>query len=711
MMTENHRGAGQIPARAPDPGQYADDPPADAAGLADQHIEDGFWAVMENQFPAALVSFTAALHEDPASHEALYGSAFCLMKMGQYDRAEKVLSDGLSLYPESRDLLEELGVLYHLRKQYGKAVRTFDRALATGGAGPETTLWKRESLYRMGVSSFDEGDYARAIQAFDHVLSLDRSHGDAMAGKVASLRMLGRRDEAVTLSREFLAIAPRNPGLLYQRGWLCMDSGHLEEAEIAFREASRAAPRWIEPVLARAEALERLQRGFEAVPLLQALEKAHPGHSTLAAQLGWYHLRRHDRARARKVFLAITERGSDPLPGINGLAAVYVSLGKLDDAQRVYRTLLASDPENPRFLALLAGLLTRKGDPASLEEAQELLHQALVADPACEPAFSAMGVLAFLRERITEAEEWFQLSIQMNPRGDGHRLLGSLYAMTGRIREAGMELAKAVEFHRHDTQALLVQGSISLREGNAHQAASLFRRAEAADPEIPEPSRALAAALAAAGNPLESERVLVRGLARVDGVNRLPLLLALSDVHMAAGDRTHDPGRYHDALRNLDEARPFATSPCDVQFREGILYARLGDLDASVASFRECLKSEGLERYAERNLRLLADAAARRGPLARPGTTGKIAVAGLSAVQLAGLWGLVVTGRISETTAIILSPLLTALIAVVVLVPVKEEPGVTAAPELAFPAEPLVFPPAWDVPIVWPAPSRPALRG
>ncbi|MDD1634155.1 MAG: tetratricopeptide repeat protein, partial [Methanomicrobiales archaeon] len=161
MMTENHWGAGEIPARAPDPGHYTDDPPDDTGGAADQHIEDGFWAVMENQFPAALVSFTAALHADPASQEALYGSAFSLMKMGQYDRAEKVLSDGLALYPESRDLLEELGVLYHLRKQYGKAVRTFDRALATGGAGPETALWKRESLYRMGLDSFDQGDYLR----------------------------------------------------------------------------------------------------------------------------------------------------------------------------------------------------------------------------------------------------------------------------------------------------------------------------------------------------------------------------------------------------------------------------------------------------------------------------------------------------------------------------------------------------------------------
>ncbi|MDD1646269.1 MAG: tetratricopeptide repeat protein [Methanomicrobiales archaeon] len=711
MMTENHWGAGEIPARAPDPGHYTDDPPDDTGGAADQHIEDGFWAVMENQFPAALVSFTAALHADPASQEALYGSAFSLMKMGQYDRAEKVLSDGLALYPESRDLLEELGVLYHLRKQYGKAVRTFDRALATGGAGPETALWKRESLYRMGLASFDQGDYLRAIQAFDHVLSLDRAHGDAMAGRVAALRMLGRRDEAFTLSDQFLAIAPRNAGLHYQRGWLLMDAGRLEDAEVSFREASRAAPRWAEPVLARAEALERLQRGFEAVPLLHALEKAHPGRSSLEAQLGWYHLRRHDRARARKVFLAITEKGSDPLPGISGLAAVYVSLGRLDEAQRVYRTLLASDPQNPRFLALLAGLLTRKGDPASLEEAQGLLHEALVADPTCEPAFSALGVLAFVREQMTEAEEWFQLSIRMNPRGDGHRLLGALYAMTGRLRDAGLELARAVEFHRHDTRALLVQGSIALMEGRAHQAAALFRRAEAADPEIPEPPRALAAALSAAGNPLEAERVLIRSLARLDREQRVPLLLALADVHMAAGDRSRDPLRYRDALRNLDEAKMLAPANPDVQFREGILYARLGDLNASMASFRQCLKAEGLERYAERNLRLLADVVSRTRFLAQPGRTGRIAVAGLSAVQLAAIWGMVLTGKLSEASALILSPLLTVLIAVVVLVPVKEEPGMKQAPELAFPTEPLVFPPEWDAPIVWPAPSRPALRG
>jgi tetratricopeptide (TPR) repeat protein len=666
---------------------------------------------MENQFPAALVSFTAALREDPASHEALYGIAFCLMKMGQYDRAEKVLSDSLALYPESRDLLEELGVLYHLRKQYGKAVRTFDRALMMAGAGPETALWKRESLYRMGLASFDQGEYERAMQTFDHVLTLEKTHGDAMAGKVAALRMLGRRDEAVALSEQSLAMVPDSAGLHYQRGWLLMDVGRLEQAEASFREASGAAPLWTEPVLARAEALERLQRGFEAVPLLQSLEKAHPDRTTLAAQLGWYHLRRHDRARARKIFLAITETGKDPVPGISGLAAVYVSLGRIEEAQRVYRTLVASEPRNPRYLAHLAGLLTRQGDSASLEEAEGLLHAALVADPSCDPACSALGVLAYLRERMTEAEEWFQQSIHLNPRGDGHRLLGALYAMTGRLREAGVELAKAVEYHRHDTRALLVQGSIALMEGKAHQAAALFRRAEAADPEIPEPPRALAAALSAAGNPLDAEKVLLRSLSRLDGEHRLPLLLALADVHMAAGDRTGDTLRYRDALQVLDRATPFAPAHPDVQFRQGILHARLGDLRASVASFRECLKTEGLERYAERNLRLLADAASRRSLLAQPLRTGRIAVAGISAVQLAALWGLVLTGRVSETTAMVLSPLLTALIAVVVLVPVRDEPGVQAAPELSFPAEPLLFPPEWDVPIVWPVPARPALRG
>ena len=711
MMSQNRWGAGSLRAGSPGPGQSARDPPEESREGVDQHIEDGFWAVMENQFKAALASFSAALREDPANHEALYGSAFCLMKLGRYDQAEKVLSAGLSLYPESRDLLEERGVLYHLQKQYGKAVRTFDRVLTLAGAGPETARWKRESLYHMGIASFDQGEYERAIQAFDHVLSLEKTHGNALAGKVAALRMLGRRDEAVALAEQSLAVAPESAGLLYQRGWLLLDAGRLEQAEASFRQASRAAPRWTEPVLALAEALERLQRGFEAVPLLQSLGKAHPDRTALAAQLGWYHLRRHDRARARKIFLEIAETGTDPLPGISGLAAVYVSLGRVEEAQRVYRSLVESDPTNPRYLAHLAGLLTRKGDPASLTEAEGLLQAALVADPTCAPACSALGVLAYLRQRMTEAEEWFQQSIHLNPRGDGHRLLGALYTATGRLREAGEEVVKAVDVHRHDSRALLVQGSIALLEGKVHQAAVLFRRAEAADPEIADPPRALAAALSAAGNPLDAEKVLLRGLARLDGERRIPLLLALADVHMAAGDYTGDAARYRDALRSLDQAKALVPTHPDLRFREGILHARLGDLQAAVASFRECLRAEGLERYAERNLRLLADAASRNRLLAQPRRTGRIAVAGISAVQLAALWGMVLTGRVSETTAMVLSPLLTALIAAVVLVPARDEPGARAAPELLLPSEPLLFPPEWDVPVVWPAPARPALRG
>mgnify|MGYP001636558706 CR=1 FL=1 len=46
-----------------------------------------------------------------------------------------------------------------------------------------------------------------------------------------------------------------------------------------------------------------------------------------------------------------------------------------------------------------------------------LLQAALVADPTCAPACSALGVLAYLRQRMTEAEDWFQQSIHLNPRG------------------------------------------------------------------------------------------------------------------------------------------------------------------------------------------------------------------------------------------------------------------------------------------------------
>ena len=199
--------------------------------------------------------------QDSTTREAIYERVSVLLERGRYHDAENILSRGLEIYPESVDLLKELGVLYHLQGRYGKAARTFTRVMNITGEGKQSLSWKIASLYHKALEEFEGPDPGLSLASFDQILALNPSDREALAGKIAAFRVLGRLDEAQRLVEAGLSLVPPGPSILYQEGWLRMDQDRPDLAREAFERAALADPAWPDPVLSRALALERLGRG------------------------------------------------------------------------------------------------------------------------------------------------------------------------------------------------------------------------------------------------------------------------------------------------------------------------------------------------------------------------------------------------------------------------------------------------------------------
>jgi tetratricopeptide (TPR) repeat protein len=100
-------------------------------------------------------------------------------------------------------------------------------------------------------------------------------------------------------------------------------------------------------------------------------------------------------------------------------------------------------PSDPNILEIKAGLAWRQGD---LEDADRLYKGLLAVDPNWVTAYNSLGYIKMEQEHFTEAEEHFKkyryiAPDQANPRDS----LGELYITTGRYEDAEATLEQAIE--------------------------------------------------------------------------------------------------------------------------------------------------------------------------------------------------------------------------------------------------------------------------
>ncbi|HXW98909.1 MAG TPA: tetratricopeptide repeat protein, partial [Methanomicrobiales archaeon] len=388
---------------------------------------------------------------DEKGREAIYEQVSALLEEGRLREAENLLSRGLEIYPESVDLLKELGVLYHLQGRYGKAARTFTRVMNIAGEGQQSLSWKIAALSHKAVGELRGPSPEQAIASFGEILAIDPSDREARAGRIAALRILGRVEEARRFIDEGLALDPRDPSLLYQEGWLRMDLGEPDAAADSFERATRADPCWPEPVLSGALALARVGRDSEAEGLLRSFVASNGDLPGTRADLGWFLLGLHQPDKAREIFLPLARVQGYP-EGFHGLAAVLSSLDRATEATHIMDQVATSCPKNPLVQVNRGMALARAGGSRDLAEAAIAAQRALSLDPGFAPAHTCLGVVAFREGRLEAAASHLADAARLADPA-GHRNLGLLACATGRMHEAENRLGIATRTDPHDARA------------------------------------------------------------------------------------------------------------------------------------------------------------------------------------------------------------------------------------------------------------------
>jgi tetratricopeptide (TPR) repeat protein len=204
-------------------------------------------------------------------------------------------------------------------------------ALAADPWEPKPTIHDIHLNLADGLKSFEQGDYATAIEAFQKCVDLDPTYQDAYAGLGGSYASLGQHARAIEAFRKVLDINPNHPETHYNLGCIYQDLGRYEDALTSYRAAAAARPDY---------ALAYCKIG--------------------ALALGFDRYKESAEALERAIEL-------DPnLPdGLYNLASAYLHLGDYERAFEVCSRLMQTNPEHSDAQQLLAAIQKKQGEVAT----------------------------------------------------------------------------------------------------------------------------------------------------------------------------------------------------------------------------------------------------------------------------------------------------------------------------------------------------------
>jgi tetratricopeptide (TPR) repeat protein len=308
-------------------------------------------------------------------------------------------------HPASLDLRQALARMLVAEKRYAEARREFVVLLA---AAPDDT----ETLYALGVLSFQQQDLREAERYFRHLLELDFADADSVRLYLGQMAEDEKRwDEAIKWyqqigpGEQFVAARLRQAYVLSRQEQLDAGLRHLQAARAEHREHADRL------LIGEAQLLRESGRTADALAVLDQGLAAQPDQPELLYEA----------------------------------ALVAERLGRIDVFEARLKRLLQLKPDHAQALNALGYSLAERN--VRLDEAQALIDQALALAPDDPFILDSKGWVQFRRGQKAAALDTLQraFAIRSDPEIAAH--IGEVMWALGRREEAAKTWADAAKLH------------------------------------------------------------------------------------------------------------------------------------------------------------------------------------------------------------------------------------------------------------------------
>jgi tetratricopeptide (TPR) repeat protein len=228
----------------------------------------------------------------------------------------------------------------------------------------------------------------------------------------------GRLEEAESLYRQFVEIAPKEGRIWHLLGALCYQKGSLEQAEQYFNRAIELVSRFPEALNARgilfkeAGNLSDAEQDFRKA--LEYLPDFPQGLTNLADVCRLF----GNLTEAKLLIEQALNLAPTLAPAYNNLGAIERDLNNFEEASNAFKQALVLDENLIEASLNLSKMLDLLGQTDS---AVEIALEAIQKRPDHAPSYNCLGSLYFDSGRFDEAKINFKLACELDPTfGEAH---------------------------------------------------------------------------------------------------------------------------------------------------------------------------------------------------------------------------------------------------------------------------------------------------
>lgn len=471
-----------------------------------------------NQPAKAEEVFRKVVQTDPDSKAGLANLAEIYIQQNAFDQA----IEALGKIPESdmdSQLYGILGFSYSQSQQFGKAIDTYEKALAqdpensdllhsyadallTAGkndaartellkiikAEPDDGL----SYKRLAMLDLEEGHFVDARQELEKARSKSLDDMEIPYQQAVLESKLGNDDKAIEILQGLVKQSERpggqytvpeanNRALFLERlGVMYRDQQKFSQAMDTFKQIQALGPmQGPRAATVIVETLRLQHQPDKAMAEADAAVKAYPKDLDLALMRATMMGERgHVDEAVAQLQPFLTQRPIDR--GIHiSIAQIYLQAKRFDDAQQAIQKALdlSPTPEDQEYaLFVQASIFERQ---KKYEEAEKIFKKVLDMNPLNAPASNYLGyMLADRGVRLEESVKYIQQALNLDPVNGAYLdSLGWAYFKMGRYDLAAAPLEKAASKIQDDPTIHEHLGNLYLRMGKTSKAQEEWQRA------------------------------------------------------------------------------------------------------------------------------------------------------------------------------------------------------------------------------------------
>jgi predicted O-linked N-acetylglucosamine transferase (SPINDLY family) len=263
--------------------------------------------------------------------------------------------------------------------------------------------------------------------------------------------------------------------------------------------------------------------------------------------------------------------------------------GRLKDAERRYRQILAADPRHADALHFL-GVLTH--ETGNSDAAVAMIRKAIAQAPRAPAFHNHLGMILHAQGKLDAATVSYECALSIKPDyAEAHYNLGVGLHALGKLDAAAASYERALAVKPQYVEALTNLGVIRLAQGSVDAAIGYLERALAWKEDHAEAHNNL-------GNALRQKGDVVRASAAYE--NALRHDPGYAEAHLNLGKLLVEQGKSAEALPHFERALRCNPRLAEAHCSLGTALKELGRGDAALAAFERAVALE--PDYAEARL-------------------------------------------------------------------------------------------------------------